>query len=111
MKVKVRETSGYILDLLVAKAEGIIDFSVYVRDTVFVGGKKYKPSRKWKQGGPIIEREKINPEWMPHSKCWMADCEQIKMPYDGDTPLEAAMRCYVAGKLGDEVEVPDQFFE
>jgi hypothetical protein len=24
----------------------------------------------------------------------------------GDTPLIAAMRCYVASKLGDEVEVP-----
>ena len=26
----------------------------------------------------------------------------------GPTPLIAAMRCYVASKLGDEVEVPDE---
>jgi hypothetical protein len=26
----------------------------------------------------------------------------------GPTPLVAAMRCYVASKLGDEVEVPDE---
>jgi hypothetical protein len=26
----------------------------------------------------------------------------------GPTPLTAAMRCYVASKLGDEVEVPDE---
>jgi hypothetical protein len=25
----------------------------------------------------------------------------------GDTPLEAAMRCYVASKLGNEVEIPE----
>jgi hypothetical protein len=25
---------------------------------------------------------------------------------DGTTPLIAAMRCYVASKLGDEVEIP-----
>jgi hypothetical protein len=25
----------------------------------------------------------------------------------GDTALEAAMRCYVASKLGDEVDIPD----
>lgn len=26
----------------------------------------------------------------------------------GPTPLIAAMRCYVASKLGDEVDVPDE---
>jgi hypothetical protein len=26
----------------------------------------------------------------------------------GDTPLIAAMRCYVASKLGDEVEIPKE---
>lgn len=26
----------------------------------------------------------------------------------GPTPLIAAMRCYVASKLGDEVEVPEE---
>jgi hypothetical protein len=27
---------------------------------------------------------------------------------DGPTPLIAAMRCYVASKLGDEVELPEE---
>lgn len=26
----------------------------------------------------------------------------------GPTPLIAAMRCYVASKLGDEVEIPEE---
>jgi hypothetical protein len=29
-------------------------------------------------------------------------------PYHGPTPLIAAMRCYVASKLGDEVEIPEE---
>jgi hypothetical protein len=29
----------------------------------------------------------------------------------GPTPLIAAMRCYVASKLGDEVEVPDELLQ
>jgi len=28
--------------------------------------------------------------------------------YYGSTPLIAAMRCYVASKLGDEVELPEE---
>ena len=27
---------------------------------------------------------------------------------EGDTPLMAAMRCYVASKLGDDVEIPEE---
>jgi hypothetical protein len=31
------------------------------------------------------------------------------MPWSrGPTPLIAAMRCYVASKLGDEVDVPEE---
>ena len=33
----------------------------------------------------------------------VAYCEQ-----SGDTPLIAAMRCYVASKLGDTVELPEE---
>jgi hypothetical protein len=27
---------------------------------------------------------------------------------DGPTPLIAAMRCYVASKLGDEIDIPEE---
>lgn len=33
------------------------------------------------------------------------DCEQV---IKGPTPLIAAMRCYVASKLGEEVDVPEE---
>jgi len=71
----------------------------------------------WPQAGPIIERECIatyasgacsvspkNPDY------WVAeilDTSEILTQY-GPTPLIAAMRCYVASKLGDEVEIPSE---
>jgi hypothetical protein len=71
-------------------------------------------STDWSQGGPIIEREGIaTKKWLG---AWQAEVEFL--PDDdthyrygksyGPTPLIAAMRCYVASKLGDEVEVPEE---
>jgi hypothetical protein len=79
----------------------------------------YAPSTDWAQGGPIIEREGIellcntsalqaaayknaNPDWFACLKFKRAD------HWHGTTPLIAAMRCYVASKLGDEVDVPEE---
>jgi hypothetical protein len=66
-------------------------------------------STDWAQGGPIIEREKIrldcawHPQWTaqsPHT----AKIDGYTSWVEGSTPLIAAMRCYVASKMGDEVE-------
>ena len=71
----------------------------------------YNPSTKWDHGGPIIEREKIT---VTHVACvWGAFTNQYrakdKLSYpiliEGQTPLVAAMRLFVASKLGDEVEL------
>ncbi len=76
---------------------------------------RWSPSSDWAQGGPIIEREFI--ELRPGSytgkdRLWAAwgqnrhgDRSQGKT---GPTALIAAMRCYVASKLGDEVEIPEE---
>lgn len=75
----------------------------------------YRPDLEWSQGGPIIEREGINT--LVHVTVngviteWKAgkDWPMSHFPYyTGPTPLIAAMRCYVASKLGDEVEVPEE---
>jgi hypothetical protein len=68
----------------------------------------FMPTLNWSHGGPIIEREKIELEhdgfqWW--ARIW-ADVD-----FNGTTPLEAAMRCYVASKLGDDVEVPADLFQ
>ena len=63
-----------------------------------------KYSTDWSQGGPIIERESIDLVKMGVHQ-WRADCGPART---GPTPLIAAKRCYVASKLGDEVEIPEE---
>lgn len=79
----------------------------------------YSPSTDWAQGGPIVEQE-IGNLWK-HNKTdpnepdvWTAAAYR-KAPdgtmlyyEDGPTPLIAAMRCYVASKLGDEIDIPKE---
>ena len=62
-------------------------------------------STDWSQAGPIIEREKI--DVMPtFGNQWHSTDVSGHVTRFGPTPLIAAMRCYVASKLGDEVQVP-----
>lgn len=69
----------------------------------------------WEFFGPIIERERMDIQcWDFHSMPWKAsmwwDDESSSggIEMHGTTPLIAAMRCYVASKMGDEVDVPDE---
>ncbi len=71
----------------------------------------YSPSSDWAQGGPIIEREGIDicastrGGWIATLLVDCEDCEVVRG--EGETPLIAAMRCYVASRLGNEVDVPE----
>lgn len=108
MKIKTNELTGAALDWAVAKIEfpepdyEDADRLVYVHgDDEF----HFSPSTNWAQGGPIIEREYIDLQCLPHKDgglVWRT------FHADGPTPLIAAMRCYVASKLGDEIEVPNE---
>ena len=70
---------------------------------------EYYPSTDWAQGGPIIEREGIDLQYQGgDNDKWAADMFGAECSVYGDTPLIAAMRCYVASKLGDEVEIPEE---
>lgn len=105
MKIKTSELIGPALDWAVAKCEGDTEC---VQFSPLASSKHYfAPSKKWSQGGPIIERERILIE--PHSQTeWCATYKCPDAVFDGPTPLIAAMRCYVASKLGDEVDVPEE---
>jgi hypothetical protein len=75
------------------------------------GYAEYEYSTDWAQGGPIIEREGID-ICTSNRGGWIAtlliDCEDNEVVRgEGETCLIAAMRCYVASKLGDEVNVPE----
>lgn len=115
MKIKISDLIGPALDWAVAKCEEQpvhwcgIDHALYCGDGqgLFAGDRGYSPSTNWAQGGPIIEREGITIERFKDSTYWSAfqfstgHCE-IRC----ESPLIAAMHCYVASKLGDEVEIP-----
>ena len=111
MLTKTNELTGPALDWAVAKCEG--DEVRYeggcIRPALsqFVDDDGYQPSTDWDQGGPIIEREKIGVWWdgVWHAKYDGCRPDQVQ---DAHTPLIAAMRCYVASKLGDEVEIPNE---
>ena len=109
MKLKVSELEeGKLLNWAVAKCEGVSLGS-------FLSARQYSEhayqySTGWFQAGPIIEREKMSIAYNFDERIWEAgwDCHVKGW---GDTPLIAAMRCYVANELGDEVEVPDELLE
>lgn len=107
--MKTSELTGNALDWAVAKCEGWIDdcngwlYQATIKD---VEDGHYKPSTNWAQGGPIIERERIA-VWFSKGD-WKSQMRDTSAKMHGDTPLIASMRCYVASKLGDEVEIPDE---
>ena len=64
----------------------------------------WTPSTDWAQGGHIIGRELIYIKPFKDGGEWLSKLRTHQ--HDGPTPLIAAMRCYVASKLGDNVDVP-----
>jgi hypothetical protein len=104
--MKTNELTGDALDWAVAKAEG--------RKETDLGWwwYSYTPSNNWSQGGPIIERMyreglrlKLNEYPRGEESKFVASITTPNEFYFGPTPLIAAMRCYVASKLGNEVEI------
>ena len=70
-------------------------------------GKVPAYSTDWAQGGPIIERERI--ETCPVGDEWRGMYADYRLY--GPTLLIAAMRCVVTVNLGDEVKLPQHFLE
>jgi len=123
MKHRVADLEGALLDHAVALAEGdrLPDFwydpdfgTCWARP----GREEWRPSERWAQGGPIIERERIYicfEPWSQHPGEWQAGLDFAgdegcgytanHVSY-GPTPLVAAMRAYARSKLGDEVDLP-----
>lgn len=112
MKIKVSEATPAQLDWMVAHALGLTAGR-------FCGLGGY--STDWAQGGPIIDAYDIDvmrnedvsqPEPMAartgsmiqhptrNAKVWIAQ--------RGSTKLIAAMRCFVASRLGEEVDVSEE---
>ncbi|MES1982441.1 MAG: phage protein NinX family protein [Pseudomonadota bacterium] len=127
---KVGKLEGATLDLWVARAEGRClhekqrasmgeggtEYFCEVCDEPIYGSitrRDWKPSTNWLQGGPIIERERLEIMLRMTAGEWQGEWRAINIWSDrenryaqayGDTPLIAAMRCFVASKFGAEVD-------
>ena len=116
MKTRVSDLTGPALDWAVAKCEGRTD--VYVADDGELAGDDwFDYSTDWAYGGPIIEREKIDVFRLHVTEStWEAGIFRTDKGKEhrhaaqesGPTPLIAAMRCYVAAKLGNDIEIPEE---
>ena len=114
MKIKTSELTGAALDWAVAYIMGhrvAENYGSYIR--IYLPDPKqsgytlaFCPSTDWAQGGPIIERENIC-LWS-EGYDWEAKIHIGSLAEWDKYPLIAAMRCYVASKMGDEVEIPEE---
>ena len=132
MKIKTSELTGAALDWSVAKcltgcelfqcgrvAHQVVLHSVggttapyFMKDSGVIRC-AFEPSENWAQGGPVIEWEGISTVQEGDAADWVASVYDHKaddwhLHTLGETPLIAAMRCYVASKLGAEVEIPEE---
>jgi hypothetical protein len=115
--MKTSELTGAALDWAVAKCEkldvdtdivsGNDEWGAFVDYSEEYCHVHYQPSEHWGWAGPIIERERISIDALYDEVGWVASMEEF-MGYQAETPLIAAMRCYVASQLGDEVEIPEE---
>lgn len=133
MKIKTSELTGAALDWAVAVCKGYEvvnliegipraeshrpEYGLRHKETgeeIPLWRINWHPSTNWEEGGPIIDRIEGF-----ELKCWLESkpdsrCEAHIHNYEGNwvafgpTPLIAAMRCYVASKLGDEIEIPEE---
>jgi hypothetical protein len=141
MRIKTQELTGAALDWAVAKALGYkatvvtgqqrydrLDpedkadraYSDLVRDSkpriYWDNPTKHTPcpsfSGSWEAGGPIIERHPIQVGRASDRDGFAAYSQNgVSCVQYGPTPLIAAMRCFCAAKLGDEVDTPEELLK
>jgi hypothetical protein len=116
--MKVSELTGELLDIWVARAAGVpikrrADGFLYTDED---HARLWQPSTFWDLGGPIIERENIGTGrerdlegreyWAARvGELWLHEHDQYVGGACGSGPtlLIAAMRAFVASKLGEDV--------
>jgi hypothetical protein len=107
--MKTSELTGAALDWAVAKCKGELEYWPEI-----------EYSTDWAQGGPIIAREGISVTQFKQGEVDACDVNMWCAAYNRDdfgddtlsctapTFLIAAMRCFVASKLGDNIEIPEE---
>jgi hypothetical protein len=134
MKINTNELEGFRLNWMVAICEGKA-FKLH-HDALLAGNvmegwwisgfypdpnkwiqvtdceDRFQYTTSWRLTGPLIERESICLQKDVHGQQWHACIQGIACGHDqywrrGRTAIEAALRCYVGSKFGNEVELPD----
>ncbi len=135
VEVKTCELEGAVLDWAVAMAEGeevivhgIGQYRYDVRGgihcckygctfgprSITEEVERYEPSDSWAQGGPLIEKHKldIGAPMENVTGPWNANTEWgHPMGTPGPTPLVAACRAIVRAKLGETINVPAELIK
>lgn len=115
MKIKVSAATPKQLDWMVCRAlHPVADMSATHVWLDTGDGEDDFPIEKYSTDPaaayPIIEREDIDVVRVRvFAKFWSAS--NLSIQVFGATPLIAAMRCYVASKSGDIVEIPDELLD
>lgn len=114
MKIKTNTLTPIQINYLVAVLEGHDPICGTNGNHLYNDHDKvdFEYSTNRSQGGPIIEREGIalgkNGTIGTPNAYEAGDDSNI---HYGPTPLIAAMRCYIASKLGDEVDIPAELIK
>jgi hypothetical protein len=110
--MKVAELNGALLDQWVACSSGLKAFTILGSsekslmlndESAEFGCITYQPSKDWATAGPIITRERISLQWTNTN--WRASkiLRGKSIIHSADSPLIAAMRCFVESRFGPEV--------
>lgn len=118
MKLKTDTLTGKALDWAVAKIQDelpLVNTPLGLRlpPAQFSDESLYSPSTNWAIAGPIIDAQKLvlgyfgAPGVERPCASRFDHGKHLNMEF-GDTVLEAAMRCFVASRLGTVVDVPEE---
>lgn len=119
MKIKAQDLIGPALDWAVATCEGYdCQFDDEVSGPWLVPQEGYLhnekplsvfcPSTRWSQGGLLLDEMLATGAVLEDGLCTIPEVTGRGGHGAGDTALIAIARCYVAWKLGDEVDVPEE---
>ncbi|CDG95849.1 conserved hypothetical protein [Xenorhabdus bovienii str. puntauvense] len=121
MKIKTSELTGRALDWAVCLAIGgaankdNTEVQAPNRDYYLLSNGKgnFAPSTDWSQCGELIDEYGIQLIWVSDATIEASSHLMNKLVVSefGSNHLESACRLIVLGKLGDEVDIPDELVE
>ena len=110
MRIKTSELTGAPLNWAVATIM-VLDIEIKYGVVHTDDGEVFMPDLDWCIVGFIIEREKLTVIYNEREEDvegWRAIAYHTGDMEYGTTPRIAALRCYVASKMGEEVEIPEE---